>query len=164
MSQYSFVTHWKFKAPVEQVWNEIRDMDSWPQWWRYVKSVELVRQGDDNDIGSVRRITWSTALPYELSFNSELISLDYLRRIEGNAVGELTGKGIWTFVSKGDITEVRYDWIVETTKWWMNVLAPVARPLFKWNHDQVMKAGYKGLKERLSSNQQKPYMDSPHII
>ena len=45
MSQYSFVTHWKFKAPLEQVWKEIRDMDSWPEWWKYVRDVQLIKKG-----------------------------------------------------------------------------------------------------------------------
>jgi hypothetical protein len=32
----------------------------------------------------------------------------------------------------------------------MRLLAPIARPIFTWNHDKVMKAGYIGLKNRLS--------------
>ena len=31
----------------------------------------------------------------------------------------------------------------------MNLLAPVARPLFKWNHDVVMNWGAEGLAKRL---------------
>ncbi len=34
MSQYSFVTQWSFQAPLEKVWNEISDMDRWPEWWK----------------------------------------------------------------------------------------------------------------------------------
>ena len=149
MSQYSFVTHWNFNAPIEKVWHEIREMDSWPGWWKYVKSVQLIKPGDENDIGSVRRITWTTALPYELTFDLELMSLDHLKRIEGKAFGELSGSGIWTFETIGDVTSVRYDWIVNTTKKWMNLFAPIARPVFSWNHDKVMEAGYDGLKRRL---------------
>jgi hypothetical protein len=161
MSQYTFVTHWKFNAPVEKVWNEIRDMDSWPLWWKYVKKVELIRSGDANDIGSVRRIYWSTALPYKLSFDLELLSIDQHKRIEGKAFGDLAGLGIWTFETKGDLTLVRYDWIVSTTKKWMNIFAPVARPLFSWNHDKVMQAGYDGLMTRLHLTNQILRQDSP---
>jgi uncharacterized membrane protein len=150
MAKYSFVTNWTFDAPLETVWKEIRNMDAWPEWWKYVKSVELIKIGDMNDIGSVRRITWTTALPYELTFDSELVSVDFQKRMEGKAFGELTGVGIWTFNEVNGKTHVRYDWIVETTKKWMNIFAPIARPLFKWNHDKVMNAGYKGLKARLN--------------
>lgn len=152
MSQYSFVTTWKFNAPLEKVWLIIRDMDSWPEWWKYVKSVKLTSAGDTDDIGSIRRIVWTTALPYELTFDSELVSVQHLKCIKGKAVGDLTGVGVWTFSIENGVTSVQYDWVVSTTKKWMNLFVPIARPLFKWNHDKVMKAGYKGLKQRLMSN------------
>lgn len=149
--QYNFITEWKFKASIDEVWNEIRDMDAWPQWWKFVKSVKLIRKGDINDIGSIRRIEWSTALPYSICFKSELTAIEYHKRMEGKAYGDLTGTGIWTFKVDGDITYVTYVWRVVTTQWWMNFLAPFARPLFKWNHDQVMKAGKLGLTIRLDN-------------
>jgi hypothetical protein len=31
----------------------------------------------------------------------------------------------------------------------MNYLAPIARPVFKWNHDVVMAWGREGLEKRL---------------
>ena len=49
----------------------------------------------------------------------------------------------------GGSTRVRYDWRVKTTKPWMNLLAPVARPFFKWNHDVIMGWGEEGLRKRL---------------
>jgi hypothetical protein len=45
--------------------------------------------------------------------------------IEGRAIGELQGHGIWTLSYDNGLTTARYDWNVETTKAWMNVLAPV---------------------------------------
>ena len=53
------------------------------------------------------------------------------------------------FLFDMDDVLVRYDWNVVTTKPWMNLLAPVARPLFKWNHDAVMNWGAEGLARRL---------------
>ena len=153
MSEYSFVTTWKFNASIEKVWAIIRDMDSWPAWWKYVKSVKLITAGDADDIGSVRRIIWTTALPYELTFDSELVSVEHLKSIKGKAYGDLTGVGIWTFTYENGVTSVQYDWIVNTTKKWMNLIAPIAKPLFKWNHDKVMEAGYHGLKERLLTDE-----------
>jgi hypothetical protein len=152
MANYHFTTNWRFDAPLERVWHEIKAMSRWPEWWPYVQKVELLRQGDANEIGSVRRITWKTALPYTLTFDSEMIAEEKYRRMEGRAFGELEGKGIWTFSSENGSTLVRYDWMVKTTKLWMNLLAPIARPLFAWNHDQVMKAGYEGLKKRLNGH------------
>ena len=68
---------------------------------------------------------------------------------EGTALGELSGTGLWQLSSEGEITTARYDWQVETTKRWMNLLTPIARPIFKWNHDLVMGWGAEGLAKEL---------------
>ncbi len=47
------------------------------------------------------------------------------------------------------ITRVTYDWHVRTTKPWMNLLAPLARPAFSWNHNKLMTEGGKALAGRL---------------
>jgi hypothetical protein len=38
---------------------------------------------------------------------------------------------------------------VRTTKRWMNLAAPLARPVFRWNHDWVMRNGAEGIAELL---------------
>ena len=131
-------------------------MDHWPEWWKYVKKVEKVRDGGTDEIGSVRRITWTTALPYSLTFDSELTHLEFPKKMEGRAFGDLTGTGIWTFTSDHTGTNVRYDWNVKVTKAWMKILEPVLKPIYKWNHDMVMKAGLEGLKKRLSIHSSVP--------
>jgi hypothetical protein len=72
--------------------------------------------------------------------------VDALHAIEGIARGELAGAGRWRFEARGPTTtHVRYEWDIVTTKRWMNLLAPVLRPLFEWNHDIVMEWGRQGL-------------------
>ncbi|MEP6569361.1 MAG: hypothetical protein ABJC10_06260 [Acidobacteriota bacterium] len=48
------------------------------------------------------------------------------------AIGELQGTAAGNSRTTDEITTVRYDWKVETTKAWMNLLAPIARPFFSW--------------------------------
>ena len=38
---------------------------------------------------------------------------------------------------------------MRTTKAWMNLLAPVARPVFARNHDYVMRSGGEGMPKLL---------------
>jgi hypothetical protein len=56
----------------------------------------------------------------------------------------IEGDGRWSFRGDGARTVVRYDWHIRTREPWMNWLAPVARPLFTWNHDVVMREGARG--------------------
>jgi hypothetical protein len=40
-------------------------------------------------------------------------------------------------------------WQVATSRAWMNALAPVLAPAFRWNHGAVMAAGARGLASHL---------------
>jgi|SRR5581483_8555812 len=152
MAAYTFITRWRFEAPVAAVWDEISHPERWPSWWRAVESVTTLHEGDADGVGTVRRYTWRGALPYRLTFDMRTTVVRRLERIEGAAVGDLTGRGCWQFSTEGPVTFVRYEWEVEATRRWMQLAAPVARPLFEWNHDLVMRWGFEGLARRLHSN------------
>jgi hypothetical protein len=149
MRDYEFVTIWHVDAPIERVWNEIYHSSEWPTWWKGVERVSEIRQGDATGVGSIHRYTWKSKLPYRLSFDMENIRIDPPVLLEGIAMGELQGRGLWQLSANGSETLVRYDWRVETTKRWMNLLSPIARPLFEWNHNVVMSWGAQGLAKRL---------------
>jgi hypothetical protein len=109
-----------------------------------------LKPGDDEGVGSIRRTTWKSVLPYTLEFDSEIVRLEPMQVIEVRAFGELEGTGIWQFDTEDEnFTRVQYDWRVKTTKPWMNLLAPIARPFFRWNHDVIMSWGEEGLKRKL---------------
>ena len=149
MAKYEFVTIWRFLSPLEPVWEMIYHSDRWPTWWKGVERVVLVKKGDERDIGSIYRYTWKSKLPYRLTFEMQLARVEPMKIIEGTALGELAGKGVWQLSSEDGVTTARYDWKVETTKAWMNLLTPIARPVFKWNHDVVMGWGAEGLAKKL---------------
>jgi len=151
MKTYDFVTVWRVKAPIESVWNEIYHSGDWPTWWKGVESVVEVRKGDERGVGSIHRYTWKSKLPYRLSFDMETVRVEPPRLLEGIAVGELQGRGLWQLSIESSETIVRYDWNVVTTKRWMNLLSPIARPLFEWNHNVVMNWGAEGLQKRLGA-------------
>jgi len=108
-----------------------------------------VRKGDAEGIGAVHRYTWSSRLPYCLSFDMETTALTRPSRIEGVARGDLTGTGCWDLATENRNARVRYTWRVTTGKRWMNALAPLLAPVFAWNHDQVMAEGGRGLARHL---------------
>ena len=151
MKDYEFVTIWRVKAPIESVWNQIYHSLDWPKWWKGVEAVSEVQKGDESGVGSIHRYTWKSKLPYKLSFDMKTVRIEPPVLLEGIAMGELQGRGLWQLSTQGDETVVRYDWKVETTKQWMNLISPIARPLFKWNHNVVMSWGAKGLEKRLGA-------------
>jgi uncharacterized protein YndB with AHSA1/START domain len=151
MPRYAFTTHWLFNAAIERVFAEIEAADQWPSFWRGVQRVEVLHRAPDGQPGSRSRNTWRSALPYDLTFDAEVIAFERPHSIVVKAEGELTGEGRWELRREGSGTRVTYHWNVETRRPWMNLLAPLLRPLFAWNHDVVMGWGYEGFRKRLEA-------------
>lgn len=108
-----------------------------------------LEEGDEEGRGSLGRYKWRSAIGYRLEFDMRITRVDRPHRMDGEAVGELSGFGRWLLYEEAGETAVLFEWDVQTTRWWMNALAPLARPVFKWNHDWVMRRGGEGLAERL---------------
>jgi uncharacterized protein YndB with AHSA1/START domain len=151
MADYRFVTRWFFRAPIERVFAEIDAAEQWPQWWRGVRAVQLLTPGAHGRLGTRTRNTWRSVLPYELTFDAELVRHQPPTLIEVAASGQLVGRGRWELSAERGGTRVVYYWEVATTKPWMNWLAPLLRPLFAWNHDVVMRWGGEALAQRLGT-------------
>jgi uncharacterized membrane protein len=150
VADYQFLTTWLIDAPVDRVWEVLNDSAEYPAWWKGVRSVELLAPGDDLGVGQVSRFSWRSVLPYTLRFDMRVTRVEPPYLIEGEATGELEGRGVWRLYD-GSGTAVVYDWRVRTTQPWMNLLGPLARPAFAWNHDLVMRQGGFGLATRLGA-------------
>jgi len=149
MAEYAFLTAWRVAAPREAVFEVLHASERWPEWWDGVESVEKLEDGDAEGRGSLGRYAWRSAMRYRLEFEMRITNVERPLRMDGAAVGELTGTGIWRLYEDDRGTAVLFEWRVRTTRWWMNALAPVARPVFRWNHSRLMQAGGRGLARRL---------------
>ena len=149
MAEYHFVSTWQIQAPIERVWEEIYHAERWPIWWKYVVRVDELEPGAADGVGARRRLLFRTRLPYTLGFDVRVTCVQPPSKLEAQATGELEGTGRWTLTSADGGTLVRYYWDIRTTRRWMNLLAPVARPVFSWNHDELMREGGEGLARRL---------------
>jgi uncharacterized protein YndB with AHSA1/START domain len=154
VADYRFLTTWLLASPRERVWDAIYARARWPQWWRGVEEAEEIRPGADegtgiDGVGSVSRLVWKSLLPYRVEFEVTTTKVEYPHLLEADAVGELTGIGRWRLYEQEGVTAVLYEWNVATTKAWMNLLAPIARPAFEWNHDWVMARGGEGIAKLL---------------
>ncbi|MDP9188675.1 MAG: SRPBCC family protein [Actinomycetota bacterium] len=151
MAEYRFLTTWLLEAERGRVWDAVYDSDSWPEWWRGVLETERLADGDDDGVGQYGRYVWKSKLPYKLEFFVRSTRVEPPRLLEGEASGELAGTGRWRLFEQDGVTAVLYEWNVRTTRAWMNLLAPVARPVFAVNHDYVMRSGGEGLARLLNA-------------
>lgn len=151
MAEYRFSTLWRVEAPLQIVWDILAHPDMWPNWWKSLEQVVEIEKGDIRGIGALHRYTWKGALPYRITFDIHVVTIKPLHSLEGVASGEVEGIGLWSLFYDGTDTIVRYDWQIRTNKRWMNYLAPIAAPLFRWNHHSVMREGAKGLACKLGT-------------
>jgi hypothetical protein len=145
VAEYHLLTTWRIEAPLTDVYSAIERSLAWPKWWPSVRKVEDISNGRADGIGSVRRYAWQGKLPYRVVFDVCATRIEQHVGIEGVATGDLEGVGRWNFSSQGGMSIVKYDWHVRSNRWWMNLVAPLARSIFILNHKQIMEQGGKAL-------------------
>jgi hypothetical protein len=145
MADYHYVSTWQLQAPIEQVWTAITDLEHLPAWYTGVQEARELVPGDAQGVGSRVRYVIKGRLPLRLAFEATVTRSVPPREQELRAEGELAGTGRWQLAQQGEVTTARYTWDVRTTRPWMNLLAPVARPLFTWNSRGVMLQAGEGL-------------------
>jgi hypothetical protein len=148
---YSFTSNWEIRAPLERVWEQIDQGEDWYTWWNSLVGSKVLFQGQGDGIGKVMRYTWKSFLPFTLSINFTITKREMYKRIEGKSDGDLVGTGVWTFEERNGITYVQYKWDVKSTKRIMNLLSPVFKKFFVYNHNFIMHKGAKGLAKRLDA-------------
>jgi hypothetical protein len=140
VARYHFITALRVGASRARVWDLVMQPPVWPSFWRWLRHVDLLERGDDAGVGARYRYEFGTALPYTLSFETRTVRSVAPAFLEARASGELEGSGLFQLTEHDDrTTDVTYTWLVETLKRWMNLLAPVARPVFSRNHDVLMR-------------------------
>jgi carbon monoxide dehydrogenase subunit G len=160
-ADYHYASTWQLRAPIEQVWGAISDLEQLPAWYPAVKEVQTLAPGDDQGVGAQFRYVIKGRLPMRLAFEATIIRVDPPREAELRAEGELAGTGRWLLDQQGEITTARYLWDVRTTRPWMNLAAPIARPLFTWNSKGVMLEAGEGLARFLQAPLVKAEFSAP---
>jgi hypothetical protein len=116
-----------------------------------VLEADKLEEGDATGVGQYGRYVWKSKLPYRLEFFVRTTKVEKPYLLEGNAEGELAGVGRWRLFERDGVTAALYEWNVRTTRAWMNLLSPIARPIFAVNHDYVMRNGGEGLAQLLGA-------------
>ncbi|MEZ4863666.1 MAG: SRPBCC family protein [Caldilineaceae bacterium] len=149
MAHYRFVDHWHIKAPRDEVFRYVADARTYPQWWPVYPKVEILREAAPGCPGGKARLVVKSALGYTLTLEAETIALDPPHSLKTVATGQLAGTGEWEFSEEGEMTHAIFTWIVTSNHPLLNLLEPIAKPLFAWSHNDASRKGHLGLKKLL---------------
>jgi hypothetical protein len=148
MAEYRFVTHWRFDAPLERVWAELDAPERYPQWWPSMRVYRDLTPGIHGVGARAERVT-KGVLPYSLRYVTTVTRYEPLQEMAYDAEGDLTGSGRMVLEAIGRQTHVTIYWNVATVGFWLNLVAPLLKPVLAWNHNWVMAQGERSLANRL---------------
>jgi hypothetical protein len=148
MAAYSFLSHWRLRAPIEPVWAALAAIESYPDWWSCCPVCKKQTPGPAG-VGTQYLEVFQARLPYRLQVTTTITKMDPPHELAFETTGDLVGKGRILLHQQGDEIAVEFPWDCQTTRWFMNLLAPLLRWLFVWNHDWMMAQGERGLADWL---------------
>ncbi|MFD0024089.1 SRPBCC family protein [Streptomyces sp. NPDC058382] len=138
-NHYRFVSIWDLTAPPAAVYELLRKVEQYPQWWPQVREFTPV-----DDTSGTSRIR--SLLPYDLVTTVRETRRDPLAGVlEVTLAGHLEGWARWTLTPHGAGTRATYEQEVEVRRRLMRLLAVPGRPVFRANHALMMRAGRRGL-------------------
>lgn len=149
MAHYEFETEWALTAPLSKVSETIAQAERYESWWPSVRRSELLTEGDEVGVGRRTSFTIRSRLYYQMSFDMKALEIDLPNRAHYLVRGDLIGTGTYLLHQDRGNTVVRFLWQVSTTQRWMNLLAPLAKPVFVWAHGAVMREGAKAMADHL---------------
>jgi hypothetical protein len=143
-AEYVFRSEWRIAAGPDDVYATLQDVESYPTWWPQVVGARWI----DDDSGEVR---CRSLLPYELTFVVHREVEDARTRVlRARLDGDLAGFSQWTVAARNGGSVAIFDEEVNVRKRLVRAAGRLARPALRFNHDLMMRAGEKGLREHLA--------------
>jgi hypothetical protein len=151
MEMYHFVTKWFFNAPIERLWKEIEDVESWPTWSKDFKRAVIRGPEPKVQVGSVIDCEVRGDLPYTLRMLLTITALKPPGLMEFTSTGDLAGGGKWVLEPRDAGTAVTEHWDVGMTNPIFDLVSrlPFVKAMMEKNHNDVMDRAYRGLKSRV---------------
>lgn len=141
MAHYKFDSEWELEAPIDRVFELLTHPENFQEWWPSVTDSRRLVEGDEEGVGAIVAYTLRSPVFYSMDFQAKTLEVERPRRIHTLVRGDLIGTGTYLLEERAGRTKVVLLWYVSTTRRWMNLVAPVARPLFVWAHHHVMREG-----------------------
>lgn len=147
--RFVLISRWQLACDIDDAWRHVCAIRLWPRWWPHVKAVRAIGGGDDASAtprtGDSAKVEWTTRLGYGLRIHVTTTAVLAPFELEAVATGDLSGTGLWVLESQHGHVNITYRWDVHLNRPWMRWSAPALRPVFAWNHFDIMRAGARGM-------------------
>jgi len=150
-NEYHFITRWRVRATVEEVFDLISNPLDFPRWWPSVYlTTEMIEP--PNERGAGRRIRYHTKgwLPYTIRWEATTLEFNRPTSLALRATGDFDGRGIWTIRQDGEFADATYDWKLTADKPLLRRLSFLFKPAFAANHRWAMARGRESLELELA--------------
>jgi hypothetical protein len=129
------------------VYEALADIEGYQRWWPQVRGTLRI----DADTGRVRI---RSLLPYTLDLVLRRTVQDESRGILRVAIeGDLRGWCAWQVVAEGAGTRAQFSQEVDVEASMLQRAPLAVRPLLRYNHAYMMRAGERGLESQLGGRQ-----------
>lgn len=153
-NNYVFNSVYRINMSPEDLWQRVTDVESWPAIWKYFRYVSIV--GDEKVLkqGSTVRCSVSAAMFYKLDFRVVVKEIIPGQRLRVLCTGDLEGEGLWTIEKDGEAVKSSFTWNVITDSLILRFfeLLPLGRVFLQFNHNLVMKEGYRSFLRKWGLN------------
>lgn len=157
-NSYFFVSHWRVKGRIEEVFGVLKQAERLPLWWPSVYlGVEENERGERDGTGRTLTLSTKGWLPYTLSWQLRVTGVTAPERLSISASGDLEGKGTWMLAQDGEFVNISYEWEVVANKPLLKLFSPLLKPVFALNHRWAMARGETSLKLELQRMHAKSY-------
>jgi mannose-6-phosphate isomerase-like protein (cupin superfamily) len=153
-SEYRFLDKWFIPYPIDVVFEALLHGEDYPRWWGEAwKRVTPIGDAPAGSIGAKTEVIAGGFLPYTITLELEVARIEHPNLIGVLSRGDLEGTGTWRLHEFDGGTAVSYDWRVRAGKPLIRRFSPIVKPLFRANHNWVMRRGEGALTRWLASPQ-----------
>lgn len=119
-----------FPAPPEVVWDELRHLDRYPEWSRWLASYTV--DGDGLTPGTVLRLVIDPPGPLRARLTVTITRVEAQRAVNAEVEGDLEGRAWVRLEESGAGTRVTISWRISAVGSQHRAAAVVARPFSHW--------------------------------
>lgn len=151
-NDYHFITTWRVKGTIEEIFDIIASPLELVRWWPsvYLEVKELEPGDPVTHVGRLIDLYTKGWLPYTLRWQFRVTEVDRPHHLALDPRGDFLGQGIWTFTQEGEWARVVYEWKVAAQKPLLRNLSFLFKPIFSANHRWAMRMGEESLKLELA--------------